>query len=48
MITYWLERMEKSPFNVIYFVDQKRLARVAQLNVSPRPDVLIRIFIAFR
>lgn len=48
MITYWLESMERSPFNVIYFVDQERLARAAQLTVSPRPDVLIRICMVFK
>lgn len=48
MITYWLPHLEAFPFNQIFFVDTQRYGETAKLDVSPRPDVVIRVFMAFR
>lgn len=48
MITYWLLQLEAYPFNVIYFVDVQRYAQVAKLDITPVPDVIIRVFMVFR
>ncbi|CAM9222621.1 unnamed protein product [Ectocarpus sp. 12 AP-2014] len=48
MVTYWLPQLESSPFNVIYFVDVNRYEKAARLTIAPAPDVMIRIFMAFR
>lgn len=48
MITYWLPHLEAFPFNEIFFVDVQRYGETAKLDVSPRPDVVIRVFMVFR
>lgn len=48
MITYWLLQLEASPFNVIYFVGVQRYAKAAKLDIVPSPNVVIRVFMAFR
>ncbi len=48
MVTYWLPRLESSPFNVIYFVETARYEQAARLTIVPAPDVTIRVFMAFR
>ncbi|CAM9486459.1 unnamed protein product, partial [Hapterophycus canaliculatus] len=48
MVTYWLPQLESSPFNVIFFVQTVRYEQVARLTIVPAPDVMIRVFMAFR
>ena len=48
MITYWLMQLEASPFNAIQFVDTQYYARSAELDITPSPDVVIRVFMVFR
>ena len=48
MITYWLPQLEAYPFNVIYFVDVQHYGQTAKLQIFPGPDVVIRVFMAFR
>ncbi|CAM9166662.1 unnamed protein product, partial [Sphacelaria rigidula] len=48
MVTYWLLQLEAYPFNAIYFVDVQRYSQAAKLTIAPAPDVLIRVFMAFR
>lgn len=48
MITYWLAQLEAYPFTAIYFVDVQRYAQAAKLSIVPAPDVIIRVFMAFR
>lgn len=48
MITYWLAELLARPFNVIYFVDQQHYEKAARLDISPSPDVTIRVFMVFR
>ena len=45
-IVYWLPLMEKNEYNVISF-QQEAYTDVAQLNVSPTPDTVIRVFMTW-
>lgn len=41
-IIYWLPKMEQSPYSAVYFAEEE-YEKVSQLNISPKPDQLIRI-----
>lgn len=46
-IVYWLPRMEQNPYNLIAFQGDA-YTESARLTVTPTPDTLIRVFMAFR
>ena len=46
-IVYWLPRMEQNPYNLIAFQGDA-YTESARLTVTPAPDTLIRVFMAFR
>lgn len=46
-IVYWLPVMEQNEYNVIAFQNEK-YTDSAELNVSPAPDTVIRVFMAFK
>ncbi len=46
-IVYWLPLMEQNPYNVISF-QADRYTDVAQLHVTPAPDTVIRVFMAWK
>ena len=46
-IVYWLPQMEANAYNVISF-QQERYTQAAKLNISPEPDTLIRVFMAWK
>ena len=45
-IIYWLPRLEQNPYNVISF-QQEAYTVTAPLEVSPTPDSMLRVFMAF-
>ena len=45
-IVYWLPLMEQNPYNIISF-QTDRYTNAAPLEVSPAPDTLIRVFMAW-
>ena len=45
-ITYWLPKMESNPYNLIAFPTET-YSEIAQLNVSPAPDSVIRVYMVF-
>jgi len=45
-IIYWLPRLEANPYNVISF-QQDAYTETAPLEVSPTPDSMLRVFMAF-
>ena len=45
-IVYWLPQMQDNPFNVISF-QFENYAESAKLSISPEPDALIRVFMAW-
>ena len=45
-IIYWLPRLEANPYNVISF-QQEAYTETAPLEVSPTPDSMLRVFMAF-
>ena len=46
-IVYWLPRMEANPWNLISFQGQN-YTDSAKLTVSPAPDTVIRVFMAWK
>jgi hypothetical protein len=46
-IMFWLPRMENNPYNVIHFAAEDYTNRFP-LEISPRPDALIRVYMVFR
>ena len=46
-IVYWLPRMQGNPWNLIAF-QGKNYTDSAPLAVTPRPDSVLRIFMAYR
>ena len=44
---YWLPQMEKNPYNVIAF-QQEAYTQNAKLNISPTPDSILRVFMAYK
>lgn len=45
-ISYWLPELEKKPYNKIRFLTHE-YAEMVELNVFPKPDVEIRVFMIF-
>ena len=45
-INYWLPRMEKNEYNIIQFLG-KEYTEVAKLEVTPAPDSVLRVFMAY-
>ncbi len=46
-IVYWLPLMQENPYNLISF-QTKVYADSAQLEITPTPDTLIRVFMAYK
>ncbi len=46
-IVYWLPLMEKNNYNIISF-QTDAYEECAKLDISPKPDTLIRVFMVFR
>ena len=47
-IVYWLPRLEKNEYNLIYFFINDNIDNCAFLNVTPKPDTEIRLFMEFK
>ena len=47
-ITYWLPSLLKHKFVALRFVPQAAYEQAAQLEITPRPDVVERIFMLFK
>ena len=46
-IVYWLPRMEQNPYNLIAF-QQEAYTETAKLTVTPTPDSILRVFMAWK
>ena len=46
-IIYWLPRMQVNPYNVIAFQGE-RYAESAKLEIEPKPDSILRVFMAWK
>ena len=45
-ISFWLPRMQNNPYNLIAF-QQEAYTDLAELNISPKPDNVLRIYMTF-
>lgn len=46
-IVYWLPKMQDNPYNLITF-QQEAYTDAAQLDITPQPDSLLRVFMAYQ
>ena len=46
-LIYWLPKMEGNPYNLIAFQDEVYTENAA-LSISPAPDTLLRVFMAWK
>ena len=46
-IVYWLPQMQNNPYNLIAF-PQEAYTELAKLEITPRPDSLLRVFMAYQ
>ena len=46
-IVFWLPRMQENPYNLITF-QTDRYTESAKLSITPRPDSVLRVFMAYR
>ncbi|MDR3423530.1 MAG: hypothetical protein P4M13_00415 [Alphaproteobacteria bacterium] len=46
-IVYWLPKMENNAYNLIHFAD-KEYTKNAPLNIEPKPDSLLRVFMVYK
>ncbi|MBI5507481.1 MAG: hypothetical protein HY903_01890 [Deltaproteobacteria bacterium] len=47
-VSYWLPHLEKNDMSLVQFLATDEYARYADLQVSPKPDTLIRMFMIFK
>lgn len=46
-ITYWLPQMQENPYNLVTF-QTDAYTETAKLEITPEPDSILRVFMAFR
>lgn len=46
-IVYWLPKLEKNKYNLIYFAG-KEYTDTAKLEIYPKPDSILRVFMAYK
>lgn len=46
-IVYWLPLMQDNPYNIISF-QEDAYTQAAKLDIEPKPDTLIRVFMAYK
>lgn len=47
-IVYWLAKMEKNPYNLIHFASQSEYSDKAILEITPKPDSILRVFMVYK
>lgn len=46
-ITYWLPKLEKNNYNLIHF-SENEYEKEVDLDISPKPDSVLRVFMVFK
>ena len=47
-IVYWLPKLEANKYNYIYFANMEEIEATMPLEVSPKPETLIRVMMIFK
>ncbi len=47
-IVYWLPQMIENEYNLIHFATKNEYHNRIELNVSPKPDSILRVFVVFK
>lgn len=47
-IIYWLPKMENNPYNYIYFKTGHEVDEIMGLDITPKPDTIVRILMCFK
>ena len=46
-MVYWLPQMQENPYNLIAFQSDV-YTQAAQLSITPEPDTMLRVFMAWK
>ncbi len=47
-IVYWLPKLEYNPYNYIYFETEQEINSYMPMDITPKPDNIIRIFMDYK
>ncbi len=47
-IIYWLPKMENNPYNYIYFKTGHEVEEIMGLDITPKPDTIVRVLMCFK
>lgn len=47
-IVYWYPKMQGNPYNLIHFATYDEYDKYAQLDITPKPDSMLRVFMVFQ
>ena len=47
-IVYWLPQLESNKYNFIRFATQDEINKIMPLEVNPKPDTMIRVYMEFK
>lgn len=47
-IIYWLPKMENNPYNYIYFKTEHEVDEIMGLDITPKPDTIVRVLMCFK
>lgn len=47
-IVYWLPQLESNKYNYIYFKQTEEVNKITELDITPKPDSLIRVLMVFK
>ena len=47
-IIYWLPKLENNKYNYIRFLTEEEIDNYMKLNITPKPDTLIRVYMSYK
>jgi hypothetical protein len=47
-IVYWYPKMQDNAYNLIHFATYDEYDRFAELNITPTPDAMLRVFMVYK
>lgn len=47
-IVYWLPYLQKNEYNLVHFATAEEYGDKVKLNISPKPDSVLRVFMVFK
>ena len=47
-IVYWYPLMQDNEWNLVHFANDEEYGKYARLDITPKPDSMLRVFMVFR